>query len=467
MADFNLDSNSHDKLVEAISDVFDHDTLERVVWTATHEGLFKKYAGPRLPLEATVQQMLFYMAEHEPDVLPLVFAHMLRAKPDAPDLRKVIEGACSVVNEIKLEMQDQVTTLIAGLQGFLDYIGDPANNSKQLIDTIRNSRTIFSQAHSSIDQLELYKILHDNLHDIHLRSHSDRMAIAEQFDTSGIHKSSLREDIYRIGGVIKELDVMTSVHDFDKMPLKREARWIDKLRKIHAELKDAQYPPQGAVAPQSAIAKKAYGKLRQLLLSELTRIDQEIAFIAESLPIAALDVALSDMAKNIATGDTPANIAGMQSVGRSLNTLQTTILGRVKQHNAWQETDEEVQSLEIFFEDEPKTAWDNFQVMWFDVKNKIEENLGPEIHDTSAGDLKTGIVLVEDTMAMIDRVLGDEDPTNDMLEDQIARLGDVFAECNLNVRFWFKEIDSKLRTDCSHLVKVGTSIQQMLTVANV
>src|SRR5436853_430794 len=101
-------------LADAIGDEFDFPALDGVVRRATAAGLFEKWVGQGDPRRTTAYKLL--LALQQEGFVRLFLAHVLSRSPNNTKLRGLIEKASPAALTAKIEIRDQVATVLAGLK---------------------------------------------------------------------------------------------------------------------------------------------------------------------------------------------------------------------------------------------------------------------------------------------------------------------------------------------------------------
>lgn len=370
-------------------------------------------------LVAVVQQLQVHKLDEE--------SLFNRLKEDRPGQRADIETAQKdyLVGD---DFGKQVDIVVAGLNEASRQVMDA--NAKQ---ALANSEASLIKLADGADTLNIYKNLHECLHQLQKISLRRLVAAAEKLNGIPVQPGVL--NTYRD----KLATALTKATTFkrelaDGTAQGVEEEWIEKLRTANGDYATAL----GAADKAGALA--ALELVREILRFEPFRINRNINVTARSLPLVDLTNALTAVSV-IAPGKFE-----ISDAIRVIGTLQETLRQRVDEHKMWQNAENKIWNAEEAFGRSSPRA--DFASAWPAAKASVEPLLKLESNadwSESAAEFAT---------AVADK-LADETASNEALEKAF----DVYLK---EVRDRFLEVDDNLRTDCTALASIGEPLRVFL-----
>ena len=419
------------KLIEplsiAVARTFAIVELQGIMLKTTGEGLFEVWTGRNLPDRETALELLQKVSERDVELIVLV--EMLARRPNDSELGRLVEQACPDARKRLPTTDEHVAQLISGLAAIRASLGDPA-----VKDAVNGSRAKLESIVATVDSLDVYKNLHECLHQLQAKQFHSLRAAARTMPDNREQARELRE--YRQQLRIACLFARGAVDKLPDIPLVRQTEllWIGDLEQAGDRFHDA-IENKDAKAAQSALKD-----IRIVMRGTPPRLNDLIFSIATLLPLDELAKALG---KIVEAGGGTAIEVGL----RSLLLIIPTIRARVVDHKSWQAADIRISDLDQLIDHQPRDLVEEFADDWLELKGRVRAltALDPEAPwakniDTYAAD--------------VDQCLFKEVADDD--------LTDAFAAFRGDAQYRFLLVDSKLKSDCGSLVRISTPLHEIL-----
>jgi hypothetical protein len=426
-----LPRNLIEPLATAIGHDFELGELDAVVFRSTGERLFKDLVGEGDPHVITAYKLLNALGElGEGKYVRLFLAHVLASRPNNADLRQLIGQACPEALTAEIETRKQVPAVLAGLVITKSMLNDPVVKQALL-----ESRGTLAVVIRDIDILEAYKNLHECLHQLQITSFSSLRTRAKQLAADPSQGELLRGFNEQI--IVAYTKARLWADKLPEGPATRglETLWIDAL-----EAASDRYQP-ALDAENARDLLGALNEVRRVIRKEPFHLNNMVYGTAKDMPLQTLTAALQGVS---AVGSVPPALATAYT---SMRDLQTTLLGRVREHKLWQEADNKIWELEEMFDHASDEARADFIFLWPSTKNAVME--------LAALDPKAK--WAENTKVYMGRV-----------DDELARGGsnkDLWEEFDAyrrEARVRFFRVDAQLRADCAQLVRIGAPLREIM-----
>lgn len=416
-----------EELSDRIADSFTVRDLEGIMLKTTGEGLFQTWAGPDQSVRNTAFQMMGEIARR--GVERIVLAEMLARRPQNEALTAVIDAACPEARQAMPATGQQVAVLITGLDALHARLGEPAVRER-----LTKSLAGLGQITGMIDSLYAYKSLHECLHQLQAKQFRTLRDAAKDLPDNmeqAMELLAYRNQL-RSACVIAR-DVVARLPPMPAGLRTTETLWIDALEaageQFHTAIENTD----------SASARAALRKIRSIMVTDPPRLNRLIFTTSAGLPLDDLMQALTDIG-----GETVPDIAAALT---SLQTIIPTIRARVTEHRDWQDIEIRIAELDQLFESEADDLIEEFAVTWLDLK--------PEVQNLAARDpdAKWSVKILACVTNVDDRLAAEQ------VDDAFRFAFDVWRG---EAQFRFLVVDSKLKADCSELVRIGNPLHGIL-----
>lgn len=415
-------------LADAIGDAFSTAELDGIVRQSTGDGLFKEWVGEGDPHRVIAHKLLIALEEH--GRARLFLAHVLSR---APALRDLIKRGCPAALTTPIEIRNQVPLVLAGLKATQATLQDPAVKAR-----LATSRESLEAVARQIDSLESYKKMHDCLHQLQMKPFSYLRSIAKRLAQDPFYPG-LREYLEQLQTSCENLHSLPDgLPDSPPWVKKIEIDWIDKLQK-------ATDIYQSALDASDAQAMRdATNEVRAVMRYQPVRLNNMICLTAQTLPLEKLMQALLEVSSVVGP-----ERAELNTAYESMRDLRATLLGRVAEHNMWQEADNKIWLLEETLAGASNEAREDFEFDWPAAKDAI---LFLADMDPNA---KWSQRIHEYSMSLDDELAREEEVASRALENS-------FDAYRREARVRFFRVDKLLRGDCEALVRIGKPLLEIL-----
>jgi len=409
-----------------IARAFSIQDLERVMLKTTGQALFQVWVGPGMPLRQTAFDLL-----QEVDKMGLeriVLGEMRARRADNAALVALIDQACPEARQALPATGQQVSVLITGLDSVRARLADPA-----VRDRLTQSVSQLQQIVGTIDSLNAYKSLHECLHQLQAKQFRALKDAARNLPTQPDQAAELLA--YRNQLRSACLIARQAVSELPDMPVLRatEIMWIDVLEAAGDQFHDAidNGDPKGA--------RSALRKIRAIMVTDPPRLNRLIFTTATALPLNDLMNALRDVGGE--------DIPDVAAALNSLRLISATIRAGVVEHREWQDADIRIAEIDQLFERDSPDQLEEFATDWLELKAIVQDLAVRDPDAKWAGKIQLYINNVDDGLAPEDA-------------DGPFRL--AFDSFRGEAQFRFLMVDSKLKADCSALVRIGNPLHRIL-----
>ncbi|HRQ41984.1 MAG TPA: hypothetical protein PLD25_29035 [Chloroflexota bacterium] len=293
-------------------------------------------------------------------------------------------------------------------------------------------QTDFQAASSQIDQMNDFKLAHDLFQELENRyfliQNDERRLPADDlaWDSIAINEPELQ-------GKISDLRVVTQRPTFAT----DEARWMAQLDKVSESIR------VGVEQFDLDELKRGTGLLYRVLNRTPSRINAQLVATATALRLDALEQAMQTINSNLSTSDLKLDsvVEEIANGVAALGGLDERLTVLVKEHNAWQEIDDELRRVEGTL----NQSIDELDDAWFDLE--------PMARDLAAGQSGEWATELNDVVDKLDEALR---------EKVVVTVRRLFRRFQSQVRRRFRQVDLELLTLCQDLQRVGESLDLLL-----
>ncbi|GIK58751.1 MAG: hypothetical protein HND44_13445 [Chloroflexi bacterium] len=293
-------------------------------------------------------------------------------------------------------------------------------------------QTDFQAASSQIDQMNDFKMAHDLFQELENRyfliQNDERRLPADDlaWDSIAINEPELQ-------GKISDLRAVTQRPTFAA----EEARWMAQLEKASDNIR------VGVEQFDLDELKRGTSLLYRVLNRTPSRINAQLVSTATALRLDALEQAMQTINTNLSTSDLGRDsmVEEIANGVAALGGLDDRLTVLVKEHNAWQEIDDELRRVEGTL----NQGIDELDDAWFDLE--------PMARNLAAGQSAEWATELNDVVDKLDEALRDK---------VIVTVRRLFRRFQSQVRRRFRQVDLELLTLCQDLQRVGESLDLLL-----
>jgi hypothetical protein len=218
-----------------------------------------------------------------------------------------------------------------------------------------------------------------------------------------------------------------------------EARWMEQLTQTQNELRAA------VEDCNLAQLKAAHQHLHRVLDRQPSRINRSLVVAARNLRLNALAKAMTTVCDSLLDSDLNLEAVRQFEAGvNALDRLDGTLAGLVRDHNGWQEIDDELRRVEANLVGDIS----ELEAAWPDLQNMGNKLYGESITDDWAISLRKTSTDLENTLA--DKVL--------------VKVKQSFRRYRSQTGRRFRRVDNELLKLCQDLQKIGESLNLLLRV---
>jgi len=259
--------------------------------------------------------------------------------------------------------------------------------------------------------------------------HNDQRRLPEDdmaWDSIAINEPELQ-------GKISDLREVTRRSSF----VNEETRWMAQLERVSESIR------LGVEDFDLQELKKGTGLLYRILNRTPSRVNAQLVSTVTTLRLDALEQAMQTINTNLAdsklsldsvTEEIGNGVAALGGLDERLNRL-------VREHNAWQEIDDELRRVEASL----NLGIEELEDAWFDL-----EPMARSLSEGSAEDWALNLNTIVDKL---DQALSDQ---------VVATVRRLFRRFQSEVRRRFRQVDLELLTLCQDLQRVGESLDLLL-----
>lgn len=291
--------------------------------------------------------------------------------------------------------------------------------------------TDFQAASTQINLMNDYKQVHDLFQELENRYfliYNDQKRLPDDdiaWDSIGMNEPELRS---KIDDLVETAKRATFAAD--------EARWTQQLEKVNSELHQAVEEFDLAKLQDSTRL------LYRVLNRQPSRINAQLVTTASTMRLDALEKAMITICENLSSDEFDLEAVRQIKEGvDALAGLDERLANLVKEHNAWQELDDELRRVEGSLDQ----GIDELQDSWEDL-----EPLTRKLYGRSA---EEWAVQLQKMASSLEQALG---------EGAIANVRRLFRRLRSQVSRRFRRVDFELLMLCQNLQKVGESLDILL-----
>ncbi|MRX51190.1 hypothetical protein GI374_12165 [Paracoccus sp. S-4012] len=410
--------------------------IARIFTLAELNLILLKTSGERLydlvprdkPDPATVSELVDRISARSMELA--VLGEMLAQRPDDAEFAALVAEAAPGAQNVPRSTEANVSSLVQGLDAVRAKLEDPAVKG-----ALTSSKTELLLISSTIDSLDAYKALHECLHQLQAKQFATLREAARNLGGDPAQAAELR--VFRNQLRNACLFANQAVLKLPDTPVVRrtELLWIGELEAAGDEFHDA------IQARDPDAARRALNRIARIMRNTPPRLNTQIFAMATELPLEKLAGALQDVIVPVVGGPT-------QGALQALRLIIPAIRARVVEHKDWQDADNVIADLDRLVELGSPRLIEEFAADWLELKAKVLELAARDAGAEWAEDLQGYVRDVDDRLAA---------------EVADARFLDAFAVFRGDAQYHFLIVDSRLKADCSELVKIGEPLNRILS----
>lgn len=329
--------------------------------------------------------------------------------------------------------QDKSNTVIAGqsLTALIRLLSKP-----EVRTAVVAFQTDFEAASEQIAILADYKLVHDLFQELEnryflIQNDQKRLPADDTaWDNISLNEPELQGKIKDLISVIQRSTFATD-----------ETRWSRQLEKASAQIR---------VGVEEFELKELKGGIRiifRILNRQPSRINAQLVATANTLRLDNLEQAIGTICHNLLGSDISVTnvIEEVQRGVGALAGLDGRLKELVREHNSWQEIEDELRRVEVSL----NTGIEDLADAWFDLEPMTRNMLNGTEHKWAAD---------------LDKVLTSLDTA---LTDQVVvTVKRLFRRYRSQVGRRFRQVDLELLTLCQDLQRIGESLDMLLRQFN-
>lgn len=309
----------------------------------------------------------------------------------------------------------------------------------------------FADIAVNVTALEIYKNLHDSLHNLQIRNFADLRSAVQSMGRDLDDDSKLREfhDQVRTScAQARPFAQRLGASDVLRAAAAVETNWIDKMENAANELATA------IDAADAAKGRLALNVIWRIVEREPSRLNGQIFLTARDLQLLQLEGALKAVAEQ-----QPGNSAIARACD-SLRDLKVSLLGHVVDHSRWQDVDDGLWIIDRAFEFRSDSGIDDFVLDWPTTRSLVRTLAQAEPGAKWAENVLRYADRVDEELIRLEAQAGKAEAAPAAAVPPLYRLYDAFRR---EARFRFYRVDQALKGECAVLVGIGAPLQSLLT----
>ena len=293
-------------------------------------------------------------------------------------------------------------------------------------------QTDFQAASEQIDLMNDFKLVHDLFQELENRYfliHNDQRRLPDDdmaWDSISINEPELQVKI----SDLRDVTQRSSFTD-------EETRWMAQLEKVSERIR------VGVEDFDLEELKRGTGLLHRVLNRTPSRINAQLVSTAGALRLDNLEQAMQTINTNLS--DSKLSLESVtDEISNGVNALgglDARLTSLVREHNAWQEIDDELRRVEASL----NMGIEELEDAWFDL-----EPLARALTENNEEEWAVSLIKVVDKLGQA-------------LDDQVVvTVRRLFRRFQSEVRRRFRQVDLELLTLCQDLQRIGESLDLLL-----
>lgn len=301
----------------------------------------------------------------------------------------------------------------------------------QVYQAITTFQADFEAASEQISLMNDYKLIHDLFQELETRFFlifNDQKRLPG--DDSAWENIEVNEPEVRlkIDDIIQTVQLAAFANE--------EARWTQQLEKVKNDVR------QGVEAYDYKLLQSGINLLYRILNRQISRINAQLVTAAGTLRLDTLEEAMQTISSSLAQSDyAQETISEIQNSVAALSGLNGRVNDLVREHNAWQELDDELRRVEGTL----NQGIDELINAWYDLE-PMSQNLVDGVNNEWATNL-----------AQVCEELG-----NALTEGTAVIVRRLFRRFRSQQGRRFRQVDIELLTMARELQDVGESLEVLL-----
>lgn len=307
--------------------------------------------------------------------------------------------------------------------------------SPEVFQAITSFQADFQAASEQIALMNDYKQIHDLFQELETRFfliYNDQKRLPG--DDSAWENIEVNEPEVRlkINDIIQTVQLATFANE--------EARWTQQLEKVKDDIR------QGVETYDYKLLQAGINPLYRILNRQISRINAQLVATAGVLRLDTLEQAMQTISSSLAQSDYAQETIGeVQNSVAALSGLNERVNNLVREHNSWQELDDELRRVEGTLNqgiDELADAWHDLEPMTHNLVDGITVEWAANLAEVCE---ELGKALAEGTAVSVRR---------------------LFRRFRSQQGRRFRQVDMDLLTMARELQEVGESLELLLMLRN-
>lgn len=428
-----------DDLAGIIVQLFNASELKQLVRVALDIQLYNEVAAEGQPLRDTALALIGYLERRRITVTLLIA--IVKLRPNVDSIQAFCQTNAPEALRPAASVSDQVGAVVAGVNEMRRHITEPA-----VRDKINASRPKLEQIGGLITWMGIYKNLHDCLHQVQVRYYKAVIDAARHFRAEPENIDIADElDGYVAGlrALVVQMRANANGLPADGAYARgQELQWIGEMEtEAIGSIREAIDTKVGLPANRGAL------RLKSLLITEPSRINQMLTFTAAQLPLDQLIQTLDQVVTTLA-----ARGADGQAIATALTGLQSLyprLIGQIAQHTQWQRVEKELWHAADIVGLDTDEARDETSFFWTAIKADVQALA--ELDKTAAW------------AADVARAATDMD--NAIAGSDGTRVRSAFERYRRRALLQSFEVDVQLKSLCGTIADLGNPLNTLLQEA--
>jgi hypothetical protein len=329
--------------------------------------------------------------------------------------------------------QDKSNTIIAS-QGFAAIVR--LMSKSDMRTAVVSFQTDFQAASEQIDLMNDYKLIHDLFQELENRYyliHNDQKRLPDDdaaWDSIAINEPEVQGKISDIINVTKQAAFGAD-----------ESRWAQQLDTVRERIRT------GVEEYDLEQLQSGTRMLYRVLNRQPSRINAQLVTTATALRLDNLEQAMITINKNLTETEVSfENLTGEVKEGvEALGGLDDRLNELVREHNAWQEIDDELRRVEASL----ALGIEELEDAWFDLE--------PMARDLTDGKTEEWAVKLNEVIDALGQALS---------EQVVVTVRRLFRRLRSQAGRRFRQVDLELLTLCQELQRIGEQLDLILRQFN-
>lgn len=438
-----IPSDMLEPLGNKIGDLFSFRELDLILYKCSGDHIINGIANEMEPRRKTARSCL-EAVERDGTLAP--FLRLIAESPQSkPELRNLILQVAPGLVIARTDTKAKVDLVVSGLFQTHTSLDDP-NIRAAVVASRETIRTVSK----TVEILDVYKNLHDILHQMQMRRFSELRTAAVNMKADPAQADKLRDFQDRVRLAHQFATPWPPRLAHDSMAQTIEQGWVDKIGSAGDKLRTA------IEQSNTAEACMALNVVLRILETEPSRINTYIFSAAKTLPLNELVETLNRV--GAAAGS---YAAVFKQAADALAAVRTDLHIRVVEHNLWQEIDDGLWAMDRHFILPPENALRDFGIDWPSTKLRVRTLADGEEGVTWAKNITHYSDRIDDEIVHIEEQLAPPGGAAN-IQTLTDNLYCIYTDFRFEARLRFLMVDQLLKSECEGLVAIGAPLQALL-----